>query len=104
MQRAGAGKGAAVDRHRQIRYMTAMIDEILSQVSVAVGCFEDDPAAVINAAADGPIAVIANNKPAAYLISPQLWEAVLDRIEDAELTEIVRARPPAFRSVLIDDL
>ncbi len=39
-----------------------------------------------------PIAVLNHNKPAAYLLSAKAYEALLDRLDDAELLKIVKKR------------
>ena len=39
-----------------------------------------------------PIAVLNHNKPAAYLLSAKAYEALLDRLDDAELVKIVKNR------------
>jgi antitoxin StbD len=51
------------------------------------------------------VAVLNHNKPAAYLISAAAYEEILEQLEDAALTKIVKARQRG-RSVKvnIDDL
>ena len=39
-----------------------------------------------------PVAVLNHNKPAAYLISAATYEDMLEQLEDAALTKIVKAR------------
>ena len=39
-----------------------------------------------------PVAVLNRNTPAAYLVPAKAWEELMDRLEDIELAEIVRAR------------
>jgi antitoxin StbD len=52
-----------------------------------------------------PVAVLNHNKPAAYLISAAAYENMLEQIEDAALTKIVKARQGGKSvKVNIDDL
>ena len=39
-----------------------------------------------------PVAVLNHNKPAAYLISAVAYEQMLEQLENAALTKIVKAR------------
>ncbi len=41
---------------------------------------------------DSPIAVLNHNKPAAYLLSANAYEALLEKLDDAELSKIVQQR------------
>ena len=47
---------------------------------------------VINGTQGRPIAVLNRNKPAFYCISPAMFEALIEKIEDEELVKIVQAR------------
>ena len=47
---------------------------------------------MIEAAGGLPVAVLNRNTPAAYLVPAKAWEELMDRLEDIELAELVRAR------------
>jgi antitoxin StbD len=64
---------------------------ILARASVDISELKANPNAAIEQA-DGPVAVLNRNKPVAYLIPAHEWEAICERLEDFELTEIVRSR------------
>lgn len=52
-----------------------------------------------------PVAVLNHNKPAAYLSSARAYEALLDKLEDFELTKIVKERQGrATVKVTLEDL
>ena len=54
---------------------------------------------------DAPIAVLNHNRPAAYLLSARAYEALLDRLDDAELTRLVKQRQGDKRvKVSLEDL
>lgn len=82
-----------------------MLQTILADQSVSITDLKKNPSAVI-AAADGfPVAVLNRNTPEAYLVPASAWEALMDRLEDIELAEIVRARANEVGvPVNIDDL
>ncbi|MGF6762319.1 antitoxin StbD [Paraburkholderia sp. GAS33] len=67
------------------------MESILARASIGISELKVNPTAAIEQA-DGPIAVLNRNKPVAYLIPAQEWEAICNRLEDIELAEIVRAR------------
>ena len=82
-----------------------MLQTILADQSVSITDLKKNPSAVI-AAADGfPVAVLNRNTPEAYLVPAGAWEALMDRLEDIELAEIVRSRAGQEEiEVSIDDL
>ena len=69
-----------------------MLDPILADASVSISTLKKNPSAVIKAAEGFPVAVLNHNTPMAYLVPADAWEAIMDRLEDMELTEIVRQR------------
>jgi antitoxin StbD len=69
-----------------------MIDSILAGASVSISDLKKNPSAVIAAAEGFPVAVLNRNTPSAYLVPAKAWEELMDRLEDIELAELVRAR------------
>ncbi len=69
-----------------------MIQPLLADACISISDLKKNPSAAIAAAEGAPIAVLNRNKPAAYLVPADAWEAIMDRLEDIELAEIVRAR------------
>ena len=81
------------------------LESILAQRGTSISELKKNPSAVIEAAEGGPVAILNRNKPAAYLIPAKAWEAIMDRLEDAELAEIIRARAGQKRiRVKLEDL
>jgi antitoxin StbD len=78
---------------------------IYARHTVSMTDLRRNPSEVIEVANLAPVAVLNHNKPAAYLISAAAYEEILEQIEDATLTKIVKARQGG-RSVKvnIDDL
>ncbi len=82
-----------------------MLHEILADSGVSISDLKKNPSAVIEAAGGFPVAVLNRNIPAAYLVPAKAWEALMDRLEDIELAEIVRSRVGQEEiEVSIDDL
>lgn len=82
-----------------------MLSAILADASISISDLKKNPSAAIAAAEGFPIAVLNRNTPAAYLVPAKAWEALMDRLEDIELAEIVRARAGQKRiRVRLEDL
>lgn len=82
-----------------------MIDTILADSSVSISDLKKNPSAVIAAAEGFPVVVLNRNTPSAYLVPAKAWEALMDRLEDIELAELVRQREGEVGiPVDIDDL
>ncbi len=81
------------------------IEPILADAGISISELKKNPSAAIAAAEGFPLAILNRNRPAAYLIPAKAWEAIMDRLEDAELAEIVRARTGQKRiRVKLEDL
>ncbi|MBA3898568.1 MAG: type II toxin-antitoxin system prevent-host-death family antitoxin [Sphingomonadaceae bacterium] len=82
-----------------------MIEPIYAGAGVSISDLKKNPSAVIAASEGFPVAVLNRNTPAAYLVPAKAWEELMDRLEDIELAEIVRARAGEVGiKVDIDDL
>jgi antitoxin StbD len=81
------------------------METILSDASVSITELKRNPSAVIEAADDEAVAVLVHNKPSAYLVPANTWKRMIERLEDLELAELVRARAGERRiKVKLDDL
>ena len=80
-------------------------ETIYARNTVSMTDLRRNPSEVIEVANLAPVAVLNHNKPAAYLISAAAYEEILEQLEDAALTKIVKTRQRG-RSVKvnIDDL
>ena len=79
----------------------------LSDLSVSISALKKNPSALLSQANGAPIAILNHNKPAAYLVSAATWEALLDRLEEVDLSKLVeRRRRSKARAVTVslDDL
>jgi antitoxin StbD len=66
--------------------------QILADFSVSISELKKNPSALLSQASGSPIAVLNHNKPAAYLIPAETYEALVDMIEDYELAKLVEER------------
>jgi antitoxin StbD len=81
------------------------METILARQSVGISELKVNPNAVIEDARGGPVAILNRNKPVAYLIPAEAWEAILDRLDDIKLAEIIKEREGQLTvQVNIDDL
>ncbi|MFZ5667674.1 MAG: type II toxin-antitoxin system Phd/YefM family antitoxin [Pseudomonadota bacterium] len=88
-------------------YYPVMIHDILAERCISISDLKKNPSAAIEAADGMPLAVLNRNTPAAYLVPAKAWAALMERLEDMELAEIVRQRLSENQEeieVSIDDL
>ncbi|MCJ7500922.1 type II toxin-antitoxin system Phd/YefM family antitoxin [bacterium] len=80
---------------------------VLSDLSASVTELKKNPSALLKQASGEPVVILNHNKPTAYLIPAQTYEALMDRLEDLELGAIVRQRTiekPDAVEVDLDDI
>ena len=78
---------------------------IYARNTVSMTDLRRNPSEVIEVANLAPVAVLNHNKPAAYLISAAAYEEILEQLEDAALTKIVKEHQGGKSvKVNIDDL
>jgi antitoxin StbD len=78
----------------QIKHTLTMsiTQTIYARTTVSMTDLRRNPSGILDDAGDLPIAVLNHNKPTAYLLSAKAYETLLDRLEDAELTKVVKER------------
>ncbi len=68
------------------------MESVLAQLCVSMSEFKKNPAEVLRAAKDKTVAVLTHNKPAFYMVSPKVFEAILDQLDDARLAGLAGKR------------
>ena len=68
------------------------IDTIYADLSVSMSEFKKNPAQVLRTAGEKPVAILNHNRPAFCIITPKIFEALVEALADRELTELVRHR------------
>lgn len=66
--------------------------QILADFSVSISELKKNPSALLSQVSGSPIAVLNHNKPAAYLVPAETYEAMMEMLEDYELARLVEAR------------
>ncbi len=68
------------------------MDTIYADYSVSMSEFKRNPAQVLRTAGEKPVAVLNHNKPAFYMVTPGLFEALIEEFADRDLVELARTR------------
>lgn len=65
---------------------------ILSDTSASVSELKKNPMATVNAGDGYPVAILNRNQPAFYCVPAELYEQMLDALDDQELVKLVSKR------------
>ncbi len=68
------------------------MERILARSSVSITDLKKNPSAVIEKAEGAPVAILNHNRPSAYLVPAETFEAIMEKVEDYELALLVRRR------------
>ncbi|HNF78041.1 MAG TPA: type II toxin-antitoxin system prevent-host-death family antitoxin, partial [Thauera aminoaromatica] len=68
------------------------VDAIYADFSVSMSEFKKNPAQVLRTAGEKPVAVLNHNRPAFYMVTPKLFEALIEELADRDLVELARQR------------
>ncbi|MCC5806852.1 MAG: type II toxin-antitoxin system Phd/YefM family antitoxin [Opitutales bacterium] len=83
------------------------MNTVLSPYAASVSELKKNPGKLLDQSGGEPVAILNHNRPTAYLIPAALYEEMLERLEDAELMELVEARKgerAKAKSVSLDEL
>ncbi|KEY40303.1 type II toxin-antitoxin system Phd/YefM family antitoxin [Pantoea agglomerans] len=69
-----------------------MPNMILSDISASVSELKKNPMATVNAGDGYPVAILNRNQPAFYCVPAELYEQMLDALDDQELVKLVSER------------
>lgn len=65
---------------------------ILSDTSASVSELKENPMATVSAGDGYPVAILNRNQPAFYCVPAELYEQMLDALDDQELVKLVQER------------
>ncbi|GKW17866.1 plasmid stabilization protein [Pectobacterium carotovorum subsp. carotovorum] len=65
---------------------------ILSDTSASISELKKNPMATVNAGDGLPVAILNRNQPAFYCIPADLYEKMLDALDDQELVKLIGER------------
>jgi antitoxin StbD len=83
------------------------MEGILAPRSVSITELKRSPSAVIEKAGAEPVAVLIHNRPAAYLLSPEVYEAMLERLNAdlrADIREGMESGPGIAADIVFNEL
>ena len=66
--------------------------QILAEYSASITELKKNPTLLLNEANGTPIAVLNHNKPTAYLVPSETYEALMEKLDDITLAQIVQER------------
>jgi len=66
--------------------------KIFAHKTVSISELRVNPSAVLTAAKAEPVAILNRNKLAGYIISPAVWEGIMDQLDDVNLATTANAR------------
>jgi antitoxin StbD len=79
------------------------MESVHASLSVSMSEFKKNPAAVLREAHSRPVAVLNHNRPAFYMVEPQLFEAMMEELADNDLYRKAAARlADKARAVKVD--
>ncbi len=79
------------------------METILADVAVSMSEFKKNPAAVLRAANNRPVAVLNHNRAAFYMVEPPLFEALMEELVDKELhRKVLRRMADKSKAVEVD--
>ncbi|BAO81528.1 antitoxin of toxin-antitoxin stability system [Serpentinimonas raichei] len=80
------------------------MDSIYADHSISMSEFKRNPAQVLRTAGEKPVAVLNHNRPAFYMITPKLFEALVEELGERELVSLARQRLTLIDSAVEVDL
>ena len=74
------------------------MDTIYADLSISMSEFKKNPSQVLRVAGEKPVAILNHNRPAFYMVTPKIFEMLVEALADRDLTELVR-RYRAYRVI-----
>lgn len=60
-----------------------MIKKVFTQMTTSITDFKKNPNEIVAQAAGQPFAVLTNNRPSFYVVSPEVYELIAEQAEEA---------------------
>jgi len=83
------------------------MDTILATMATSISEFKSNPKAALEKAGQQPFAVLTNNKPSFYVITPELYETISELLFEVQVTPVIKkrlSRSAKAISVKLEDL
>lgn len=69
-----------------------MVHQIFSNYTASISDLKKQPMSVVNGAHGEPVAILNRNHPVFYCISAQLYESLLELLDDQRLAKLINNR------------
>ncbi|EMC3962936.1 TPA: type II toxin-antitoxin system Phd/YefM family antitoxin [Pseudomonas aeruginosa] len=81
------------------------MQSVLADVAVSVSELKRNPTGVMTGAGGMPVAILNHNRVMGYMVPAELYEQMLERLDDLDLIDVAKARSGENgQSVSLDDL
>lgn len=68
------------------------MDRILTELTTTISEFKKNPNEIVKKAKKRPFAVLTNNKPTFYVMSPELYDEIEEILWEIEITPLLKKR------------
>ena len=68
------------------------MDDVMTRTTAGISEFKQNPNQFVAEAGDEPFAVLTNNKPTFYVLSPSMFEKFQELIFDHQIAPVVKKR------------
>ena len=68
------------------------MQNILADVAVSVSELKKNPSAVLSGANGSAVAVLNHNRVMGYMVPADVYEAMIERLDDLDLSQVAKAR------------
>jgi antitoxin StbD len=68
------------------------MERVEADMVVSVSDLKRNPTAIMSDAQGEPVAVLNHNRVMAYMVPPRTYEAMLKRLDDLDLIDIIKSR------------
>ncbi|TBU84815.1 type II toxin-antitoxin system Phd/YefM family antitoxin [Phytopseudomonas dryadis] len=83
------------------------MQSVLADMAVSVSELKKNPSAVLSGANGSPVAVLNHNRVMGYMVPAEVFEAMVERLDDLELAQLAKARldagEPRVRAQIVGD-
>ena len=81
------------------------MQRVEAQIAVSVSDLKKSPTAIMDQAQGEAVAVLNHNRVMAYMVPADVYEAMMERLDDLALVDVIKARADEMPiSVGLDDL
>ena len=68
------------------------MDTIYADYSISMSEFKKNPSQVLRVAGEKPVAILNHNRPAFYMVTPKIFEMLVEALADRDMAELIRHR------------